>query len=289
MSRKTKFLNRFFNTTEFGDLEPPDYKSNTIHNWTEAPCGSNYGKSEFGSRDFFEEIEVYRYSSHPWIRQAIASFDIEGKCVLEIGIGVGTDHLNLARRGARMCGVDLAPRNLEITSKRFRVYGFQSGLIIGDAENLPYADNSVDFVYAFGVIHHCLDTKKTISEIYRVLRPGGRCFVTVYHKNSVFFWWTVFFVEFFLKGGWRKRSIQQQISLVEYPNNNEGLVVKLFGRRQVETMFQEFHETRSYIRHLLPNDVAFLSMLYGNPHKPTPFLTKIGNKFGWYVVIEGVK
>jgi ubiquinone/menaquinone biosynthesis C-methylase UbiE len=280
---------KIFNTITFESCSSEEYKEQTKVQWSDAPCGANYTQEEILSRKYFEEIEKYRYRTHPWIKAAIDGFDIKGKDVLEIGFGVGTDHLNLARRGGKMHGIDLTPKHHDITRARLFLYGFESNLLIRDAEKLPYENESFDFVYSFGVVHHTPDTKKAIAEVYRVLKPGGICWLSVYNKNSIFFWWSIFLVEYLLKSGWKKRSLQQQLSLIEYPNINENMVIKLYKRKEFETMFHYFDAVKTYMRHLLPVDIAYVSAFYSNPYKPRALLNKIGRKFGWYIVLEALK
>jgi SAM-dependent methyltransferase len=55
---------------------------------------------------------------------------------------------------------------------------------IADAENLDFADASFDRVYSHGVLHHTPDTARAISEIHRVLKPGGQAMVMLYHRGS---------------------------------------------------------------------------------------------------------
>jgi ubiquinone/menaquinone biosynthesis C-methylase UbiE len=57
--------------------------------------------------------------------------------------------------------------------------------MLSDAENLPFADASFDFVYSWGVIHHTEDVPRAASEIMRVLKPGGEMCVMVYHRHSL--------------------------------------------------------------------------------------------------------
>ncbi len=270
-------------------LSSQNYKEQTKAHWSEAPCGTNYTQQEILSREYFEDIETHRYRTHPWIKKAIERFHINNKNVLEIGFGVGSDHLNLTRRGAKMHGIDLTPKHVEITRARLGLYGLRSKLLIGDGEDLPFPDNYFHFVYSFGVIHHSPDAQKIISEIYRILTPNGRCYITVYHKNSIFFWWSIFFVRYILRNGWRKRSLQQELGLVEYPNTNQSILVRLYKKRECERLFHQFSKTRTCIRHLLPADIAIFSALYRDQVKPTPLLDRIGRRFGWYIVLEAIK
>src|SRR5690606_4310576 len=97
----------------------------------------------------------------------------------------GADHEAYARAGAKLYGIDLTPRSIEIVRTRLAQQSLQSDLRVGDAEMLPFDDNSFDLVYSWGVIHHSPDTAAAAREILRVLKPGGRFRVMIYHKWSL--------------------------------------------------------------------------------------------------------
>jgi len=271
-------------TKDFKELSSEEYKKQTVANWTSAPCGSNYSQKDFLSKDYFDEIEKHRYESHRWVLENIKKFDIKGKRVLEIGFGMGTDHLNLARQSAIMHGIDLTPRNLEVTQTRFNIYGLHSELFTGDAENLPFSDDFFDFVYSFGVIHHSPDTEKIVSEIHRVLKPGGKCWITVYNKNSIFFYWSILCVEWLLHRGYKKETIKQRISRIEFPNDNPNLVIRLYKRTEMEKIFLNFSNVNSSIEHLVREDFFYIGK-----YIPESFLHWLAKQFGWYVIIEATK
>ena len=73
---------------------------------------------------------------------------------------------------------------LSITQRRFQLGGLEGRLIQGDAEDLPFADGSFDLVYSHGVLHHTPNTPRTIREVHRVLAPGGRAVIMLYHRVS---------------------------------------------------------------------------------------------------------
>jgi ubiquinone/menaquinone biosynthesis C-methylase UbiE len=160
-------------------------KSQVRDFWNENPCGAKFTTDvEFGSRDFFDRVEEHRYQTEWHIRE-VAQFDRwRGHDVLEIGCGLGTDAVQFARAGARYTGVDLTPRAVEIVRSRFELYGLAGTTRVADAENLPFEDESFDIVYSHGVLHHTPDTQRAFDEIHRVLRPGGRAMVMLYHRAS---------------------------------------------------------------------------------------------------------
>src|SRR6266699_3450587 len=107
-----------------------------------------------------------------------------GLKVLEIGCGLGTDGAQFAEAGADYTGVDLTEAAVELARRRFELFSLPGKFQTADAENLAFADDSFDLVYSHGVLHHTPETEKAIQEIHRVLRPGGRAVVMLYHRGS---------------------------------------------------------------------------------------------------------
>ena len=108
------------------------------------------------------------------------------KDVLEVGVGMGSDHVRWARsRPRRLAGIDLTPRAVKWTQRRLEAEDLGSDLQIADAENLPFPDTSFDIVYSWGLLHHTPDTAAAFREVHRVLRPGGKARVMIYHSRSM--------------------------------------------------------------------------------------------------------
>jgi ubiquinone/menaquinone biosynthesis C-methylase UbiE len=108
-----------------------------------------------------------------------------GKRVLEIGVGLGADHQRFAQAGANLTGIDLTARAVAQTRRRLTLFGFDSSLSVGDAENLQFPPDTFDCVYSWGVLHHSPHTAKAISEVHRVLRPHGVAKIMIYHRWSL--------------------------------------------------------------------------------------------------------
>jgi ubiquinone/menaquinone biosynthesis C-methylase UbiE len=152
--------------------------------WNEASCGETLLLHGQRKEDYLEQSKV-KYDLEPEIL-SFSDFDqFKNKKTLEIGVGLGSEHQKLAEAGAILTGIDLTARAIEHTRKRFELFSLKSNLLVADAENLPFSDESFDAVYSWGVIHHSPDTQKAVNEIYRVLKPGGFCKLMIYHKYSI--------------------------------------------------------------------------------------------------------
>ncbi len=153
--------------------------------WNAASCGEIYATGP----DFRHQLEsqaAERYRLEPYLRPFAQFETAPGKDVLEIGVGMGADHLEWARNNPKsLTGIDLTERAIRFTASRLSLYNLTSDLRVADAENLPFSDASFDLVYSFGVLHHSPDTPHAIREVCRVLRPGGTARIMIYHARSV--------------------------------------------------------------------------------------------------------
>ncbi len=100
--------------------------------------------------------------------------DCDGRDVLEYGCGVGSYSLPLARRGARVTGIDISAEAIRISAAAAEKEGLdQARFIEMDAEAMSFADDSFDMIVGTAILHH-LDLPVALAELGRVLRPGGR-------------------------------------------------------------------------------------------------------------------
>ena len=152
--------------------------------WNAASCGETL-YLHGSQRDAYAGQAAKRYELEPYIA-AFAGFDeARDRDVLEVGVGLGADHQRFAEAGARLTGVDLTERAVEHTQQRLAAFDLTSRLQTADAENLPFADETFDTVYSWGVLHHSPNTPRAIDEVWRVLRPGGSARVMIYHEHSI--------------------------------------------------------------------------------------------------------
>jgi ubiquinone/menaquinone biosynthesis C-methylase UbiE len=152
--------------------------------WQANPCGIKFADAPPGTRRFFELVEEHRYQKEWHIPEAADFAGTQGLKVLEIGCGLGTDGAQFAVAGAHYTGVDLTDAAIELAQTRFEIFNLQGKFHTADAEKLDFADGSFDLVYSHGVLHHTPDIERAVSEIHRVLKPGGRAVVMLYHRDS---------------------------------------------------------------------------------------------------------
>lgn len=152
--------------------------------WQEHPCGTKFADAQPGSRRFYELVEAHRYEKEWHIPAAAGFANSRDLDVLEIGCGLGTDGAQFAHAGANYTGIDLTEAAVDLARRRFELFNLPGNFRVADAEQLDFPDNSFDLVYSHGVLHHTPDTAAAVREIHRVLRPGGRAVVMLYHRDS---------------------------------------------------------------------------------------------------------
>jgi ubiquinone/menaquinone biosynthesis C-methylase UbiE len=252
--------------------------------WDAHPCGTQFTNLTWGSKEFFDEVERFRYTTQPFMKRIVGFDEFGGKKLLEVGCGLGTDLLQFARGGALVTGADLAPQSIELVKRRFALEGIPINAQVADAENLPFEDNSFDVVYSFGVLHHTPDTQKAIDEIYRVLKPHGKIVIMLYHKHSVHVWIGVpLFV------AWK--ALRKKDTPLERPTKTEDWIRmydgatnplgKAYSRSEMNEMFSKFRNRQYTIcdpyRRRFPRFVNLI-----NQALVAPF-------YGFWIVIKAEK
>ena len=150
--------------------------------WINNPCeewffgpGINCKKPNQINLDEFNRNSFLRYSNEPEILKFTNFNLLQGLNVLEVGYGLGSDAVLLAKSSKNYFGTDLSEVSYQVTSRRLKLYDLKNtNLKVGSSTNLDYKDSFFDFVYSWGVIHHSGNIKKSLEEIYRVLKKGGR-------------------------------------------------------------------------------------------------------------------
>lgn len=93
--------------------------------------------------------------------------------VLEVALGTGRN-LPYYPQEVRLTGIELSPAMVEVARSRARELGIEADLRVGDAQNLPFADETFDTVVFTLSLCTIPDDRRAVAEADRVLRPGGR-------------------------------------------------------------------------------------------------------------------
>ena len=279
--------------------------------WQAHPCGTKFSDAEIGTPEFFERVEAHRYEKE-WHIPAAADFqNTRGLRVLEIGCGMGTDGAQFAKAGADYTGIDLTDAAVELARKRFQVSGLKGEFRVADAERLDFPDASFDLVYSHGVLHHTPDIEAAVREIYRVLKPGGRAMVMLYHRGSYNY---RVGIRVLRRAGAGLLTSEAGIKLINLltrepidslrehaqlaKNGNSSAddflsqstdgagnpLARVYSRREARELFKEFSgvELRAYFlnKRFIPIIGNFL---------PRPFESALASRWGWHLWIYATK
>ncbi len=226
----------------------------------------------------FKNNSFLRYSTEPEVKKFTNFSLLKGQNVLEIGYGLGSDAVLIAKSAKSYDGVDISEVSYEVTSRRLNLYGLKNfNLQVGSCTKLEYLDNTFDFVYSWGVIHHSGDIKSSLKEIYRVLKKGGRSKIMIYNKDSliVFIYWFYFSLKNFNFSKTREQIISENIespgtlilSKIELINLVKESGFKLDYISLYRDFFYLLRKYPKFIRPFIRFTAKFLSLILGGEKK----------------------
>lgn len=240
-------------------------KERVREHWEREPCGTSTAASLPGTPNFYAEVERERYRLEPYI-DSFAEFDRwNGRRVLEVGVGLGTDFVRFVRAGADAVGIDLTEAAVSAVKQRLAQEGLAADVLVADAEQLPFDTASFDLVYSYGVLHHTPDTSAAVEEVRRVLRPDGEARIMLYSRRS---WFA--FAAWALWGLGRGRPWASISSVLA--DNLESPGTKAYTLAELERLFAGFSQVR-FRREVTPYDRRVVG----------PLARLTGKRLGWFV------
>ncbi len=262
--------------------------------WGATPAGHAYGEGLApGSKEYFETIHKMRTEyEQPWLAALVPFESMTGKRVLEIGCGAGYDAFSFIKAGADYTGIDVAAENIRRTKKHLAHFAMDPDVRHANAEALDFSDATFDAVYSNGVLHHVDDTETAIAEIHRVLKPGGRFWMIVYHRNSIFYRITIGVFTWFLRGNFLRRRLADQLAMIETTESGTLPIVRVYSETEAKRLVEAagFRVVGSAVRKLTAEDLPAATLL-GPIYRlfPVGLLNALGRRWGWYVIVEGEK
>src|SRR3989344_7099564 len=156
----------------------------------------------------------------PYLKNYLGN--LRHKKVLEIGLGYGTLGQVIASEGADYHAIDIAEGPARLMHLRLsRINKKKPPKVqITTALNIPYKNGSFDEVFAIGCLHHTGNIKKSVEEIFRILKPKGKAVVMLYNRNSLRYLAAVF--NYFRNREFFKGKTLTEYIRGRYDDNSQG-------------------------------------------------------------------
>jgi ubiquinone/menaquinone biosynthesis C-methylase UbiE len=258
--------------------------------WDARPCNIRHSTKPVGSKEYFDEVEARKYLVEPHIPGFVEFERWEGKRVLEVGCGIGTDSINFARAGAELTAVELSSESLRIAEQRADVMGVADRIqfVQANAEELTatLTDEEYDLVYSFGVIHHTPRPERALAEMRSLAAPGGTLKLMIYHRRS----WKVFWI---VAGQGHGRFWQTDELVAEHSEAQTGCPVTFsYTRSEARELVENsgFRVQDLRVDHVFPYRIRdYVQYRYvKEPYfrwMPEPLFRAFERRFGWHLLV----
>jgi SAM-dependent methyltransferase len=259
--------------------------------WNARPCNIRHSPKAVGTREYFDEVEQRKYFVEPHIPPFAEFAKWNGRRVLEIGCGLGTDTVNFARGGARVTSVELSDESASLARQRVEIFGLSDRVTIhvGDAEDLPQIlpAQTFDLVYSFGVIHHSPHPRRIVEHLRRYMTPASELRLMVYARVSYKLFWIMR-----EEGVWDMSRIDELIA-----RNSEAQtgcpVTYTYDADTVRELLAGFKVLEARKAHIFTWDVgAYKRYEYRKAPEwanvSEPDLAQLEKELGWHLLIRAV-
>ncbi len=262
-------------------------KQQTQKQWNRTPCGTGdyLVGLEPESLEWFDAVRRSRYDiTDDWMPRTIDFSVAEGKKLLEIGHGMGSDLLEFCEYGAEVYGIDITEEHHRLTKKNFALHDKECTLKLCDAANIDFPSNTFDVVYSNGVLHHTPDTVRCISEAFRVLRPGGGLIMSLYNTYSAYharriIWGLV-------TGKIFRIGYRGVMATLEHGADGVDInpLVKTYSKHQLKCILEDFAHVEFKVAHFKRNHLPGFGFMM-----PRFMQRVLEPALGWYIITFAIK
>lgn len=300
MTREAHTTKGFDRPTDFpkSEAERRRWQDENRSWWEKHPMRYDWNHSvpfkEF-SNEFFEEIDRRFFANvkqfMPWCKtpfDPLINFDdLANKDVLEIGTGNGSHAQLLARHARSYAGIDITDYAVKSTSERMHRFGINNARILRmDAENMSFDDESFDYIWTWGVVHHSSNTEAILAEMRRVLRPGGTAVTMVYRRGLWNYYISGGIFRGIIKGDlWGTGSLHNCIQ-----KHTDGAIARYYSAREWRLLASRYFDVKKILVYgskaeliPLPGGKVKSAVLACVPNLLSRFLTN-NCRFGGFLV-----
>lgn len=235
---------------------------------TDAPVGSD---------EFYHQLreQLTRYPYKLPLLQEFAK-GCSGQRLLEIGCGLGLELAELGRLGFVVTGIDLAPNAVKICNDYLNKQGVEGEALVQNAERLDFPDDTFDAAYSSGVLQHTPDIEKAIAELWRVLKPGGKILIILYHRRSWFY-------------------LLHRVSgmNIEF-SSDDAPIINTYTATELRSLFSRFRNIQIQCEYYRPNPTgrkglapALYNRLFVPAMRTVP--KRLARRYGWHLVLTAQK
>jgi SAM-dependent methyltransferase len=163
------------------DQSELDVKNNAFWDFI---CGSSQARDMGVVDDGPESLKIFDdwfMGIYPFAEGYVNPPSLKGKKVLEVGLGMGTIGQYAASFAGHYTGLDIANGPVNLMNHRLKQAGLNGEAIVGSILDAPFENGTFDVILAFGCLHHTGNLQRALDECHRILKPGGRLTLMVYH------------------------------------------------------------------------------------------------------------
>jgi ubiquinone/menaquinone biosynthesis C-methylase UbiE len=228
----------------------------------------------------YEQKRSFRYSLQDYMHDVFRFNKFAGKCVLEIGCGSGIDSAEFARNDAKIVSTDLTHAGVELTHNLLKENSLPASVIQCDAKNLPFEGETFDCVYSFGVLHHFPEIDAALTEIHRVLKPGGQVMVMLYHRDSLLYAYSIIYWRGIKEGLLGPFTPEQLIA--RYSERNEGCpYTRAYTKEEARNLFSSWFKQITTEVHYNVLDLP--------EQRKAKISVPDEYELGWHLIVKAVK
>lgn len=212
-----------------------------------------------GSATYFANLRQYRYGYEtPFIPETFNFKSLDGKRVLEIGVGNGIDAVTMMEHGAIYTGLDITKNHLQLARTFIEIENKTNqleALIEGDllAVDVPAG---FDVIYSFGVLHHIAHEDAYLTKLHALLNGEGELRIALYSKYSFFN--AYLYASWIFKNRMRNSLNDWQSHVAELSDLGSPVTIKIRAKREVAQTLRRAgfkiirYEKRGFVQNYIP-------------------------------------